>query len=81
MIAGFSRHTIEDHLLVAAEALGLVSLGHGVVDPKEAWRSMSRRMQLKVLGELVARRELVEKAFPQQVDVLKRVLGEGESAP
>ena len=74
----FSRHTVEDHLLAAAEALGLVSLEHGVLDSKEAWKSMSRSMQLKVLGELVARRELVEKAFPQQVDVLKRILGESE---
>jgi|LGVE01.1.fsa_nt_gb hypothetical protein len=59
------QHTIEDHLLKAAEILSL-DVGD-FENSKKAWQSIISERQLKIFKELKAKRKLVRTIFPQQV--------------
>ena len=59
------KHSIEDHLLKAAEK---VSIAVGDFEnAKAAWKSLSNDQQLKIFKELREHRKLVEAVFLQQV--------------
>lgn len=73
-----ARHTIEEHLLTAAEEV----LGIDIVrehirrvkgDPKLAWSGLGKETQLRVMTELRERRDLVEEVFPQHLLALREL--------
>ena len=59
------QHTIEDHLLKAAEILS-IDVGD-FENSKKVWQSIIPERQLKIFRELKAKRKLVGTIFPQQV--------------
>ncbi|KAF5432202.1 hypothetical protein C5S39_04165 [Candidatus Methanophagaceae archaeon] len=60
------QHTIEDHLLKAAE---MFSIDVGDFEKsKKAWQAIIPERQLKIFKELKAKRKLVGTIFPQQVE-------------
>lgn len=62
------KHTIEDHLLQAAEALELVVLPKQIPDPKSFWQySLGEEINQAVFLRLKERRRLMESTFPQQM--------------
>jgi len=59
------KHSIEDHLLKAAEIL---SIDVGDFDnSKAAWKSINHDRQLKIFKGLKEKRKIVESVFPQQI--------------
>ncbi|MBE0516324.1 MAG: hypothetical protein IBX41_02880 [Methanophagales archaeon] len=59
------KHSIEDHLVSAAQQ---VSIAVGDFEnSKAAWRLLSNDQQLRIYKELKAHRRLAESVFPQQV--------------
>jgi hypothetical protein len=65
----FTRHTVEDHLLAVAEALGKHRV-RGQVDPKREWSRLPRKTQYEVLSTLARTRELAEEIFRQHIKAL-----------
>lgn len=60
-----TKHSIEDHLLKAAEIL---SIDVGDFDnSKAAWKSINHDRQLKIFKGLKEKRKIVESVFPQQI--------------
>ena len=69
--ARFTKHTIEDHLLKAAEVLGLLTIKEPV-NPKEEWNKLPKETQLRIFKELVARKSMVKELFKQHIHTLKK---------
>jgi len=66
--ARFTKHCIEDHLIVIAESMGKVRLGAEEVDTKSLWLSLSKRDQLDEFEHIKREGEdLVRRVFPQHV--------------
>jgi len=59
------KHSIEDHLLKAAEKLSM-EIGD-FENSKAAWESLPHDLQLKIFEDLRTHRKLMESVFPQQV--------------
>jgi len=59
------QHTIEDHLLKAAEILSIDVGNFG--NSKKAWHSVTIERQLKIFEELKTKGKRLESIFPQQV--------------
>ncbi len=59
------KHSIEDHLLKAAEMLS-IDVGD-FENSKEVWNSINHDRQLKIFNELKEKRKMVESVFPQQI--------------
>lgn len=62
---GEGKHSIEDHLLKAAEKISM-DVGD-FENAKAAWWALSNDQQLKIFKELKNHRKLLESVFPQQV--------------
>ncbi|RLA83054.1 MAG: hypothetical protein DRG31_06615 [Deltaproteobacteria bacterium] len=67
----FKRHTIEDHLLKAAEVFLGIKLSKN--DPKECWRNLREEDQYEVFRKL-SKTASLDKLFPQQIKGLKSLL-------
>ena len=65
----FAKHTIEDHLLLAAQELNF-TIPSNVKDPKEAWRTLSKEVQYKIFKALADNNNLFRRSFPQHINVL-----------
>ena len=77
-LVGARRYTIENHLLSVAEKIfgrDAVSrlLREAGGDPKVAWAKLGKEGRRGVFEHMVKRPELVERAFPQHVRVLRRL--------
>ena len=59
------QHTIEDHLLKAAEMLS-IDVGN-FENSKKAWQSVTIERQLKIFKDLKTKGKRLERIFPQQV--------------
>ena len=69
----FTRHTIEDHLLAAAEEPGKHQL-QSSVDPKEEWRQIPKEKQQEILATLARNPSLAEKHFKQHIKALRHAI-------
>ncbi|RLG84614.1 MAG: hypothetical protein DRO18_06925 [Thermoprotei archaeon] len=69
---GFSRHTIEDHLVLAAHELGMLKDIGKDVDPKALWRRLKADEQLQVFKALLKQGDLLG-IFNVHVEVLRRI--------
>jgi len=67
----FSRHTIEDHLLLLAEKLGLHSIRSNV-NPKDEWKNLDRNVQNRVY-EAIRDKIAVNEIFRQHVMALNKL--------
>lgn len=70
----FTRHTIEDHLLILGERLRIISLEEEKLDPKEYyWKKLQKRTQEEILAAMASpgNRGLVNEVFKQQAAALK----------
>ena len=59
------KHTIEDHLLKAAEMLSIDV--ENFENSKKAWQSITPELQLKIFNDLKTKGKLMGRIFPQQV--------------
>ena len=59
------KHSIEDHLLKAAEILSIEV--EDFENSKAAWKSINYDLQLKIFKGLEEKRKIVESVFPQQI--------------
>lgn len=70
--APHSKHTVEDHLLMAAERLlGRESVPSGVSDPKRAWAILRDRHDEVFARLLRVNRDLLREVFPQHIRALE----------
>ncbi len=68
----YPKHTVEDHLLMAAERLlGEESVPSGVRDPKRAWAILRERHDEIFARLLGANRDLLRELFPQHIRALE----------
>ena len=68
----YLKHTVEDHLLMAAERLlGRESVPSGVRDPKRAWAILRDRHGEVFAWLLRVNRDLLRELFPQHIRALE----------
>jgi len=67
------KHSIEDHLLKAAE-MRSVDIGD-FENSKAAWKSINHNLQLEIFNALKNNREMAKRVFPQQVQGCGYLMG------
>jgi len=66
----FMKHTIEDHLLVIAERLGITSIRENT-DPKEKWQKLYREQQTRIYRWIIENKKTVREVFTQHTKALE----------
>ena len=68
------KHSIEDHLLKAADEMVSIDIGD-FENSKAAWKSINHNLQLEIFNALKNNREMVKRVFPQQVQGCGYLMG------
>ena len=68
------KHSIEDHLLKAADEMLSIDIGD-FENSKAAWKSINHNLQLEIFNALKNNREMVKRVFPQQVQGCGYLMG------
>ncbi len=69
----FEKHTIEDHLLKAAEISLKIKLEGS--DPKKCWKNLREEHKCEIFGRLLKEsNEHLEQIFPQQIQGLRYLI-------